>query len=159
MVRICFVCLGNICRSPTAEGVMQHLVEAADLTEHIELDSAGTGAYHVGERPDRRSAAAARQRGVELRGRARQFEAADFDEFDHVVAMDLSNLRDLTGLCRSSSDRAKLSLLRDFDPESPKGSSVPDPYYGGPGGFDEVLDICEAGCRHLLARLRQDHGW
>jgi len=159
MVRICFVCLGNICRSPTAEGVMQHLVEAADLTEHIELDSAGTGAYHVGERPDRRSAAAARQRGIELRGRARQFEAADFDEFDHVVAMDQSNFRDLSGLCRSSSDRTKLSLLRDFDPESPKGSSVPDPYYGGPGGFDEVLDICEAGCRHLLAQLRQDHGW
>lgn len=153
------MCLGNICRSPTAEGVMQHLVEAADLTEHVELDSAGTGAYHVGERPDRRSAAAARQRGIELRGRARQFEVSDFDEFDHVVAMDQANFRDLAGLCRSHADRAKLSLLRDYDPESPKGSSVPDPYYGGPGGFDEVLDICEAGCRHLLARLRQDHGW
>ena len=158
-MRILAVCLGNICRSPSAEGVMQHLVEAADLTGHIQLDSAGTGAYHVGERPDRRSAAAARQRGIELRGRARQFEASDFDEFDHVVAMDQANLRELAGLCRSQADRAKLSLLRDFDPESPKGSSVPDPYYGGPGGFDEVLDICEAGCRHLLARLRQDHGW
>src|SRR5690348_5047010 len=108
MVKICFVCLGNICRSPTAEGVMQHLVEAADLTEHIELDSAGTGAYHVGERADRRSAAADRQRGIELLGRSRQFEAADFDEFDHVVAMDHSKFRDLSGLCRSSSDRAKL---------------------------------------------------
>lgn len=138
---------------------MQHLVEAAALTEHIELDSAGTGAYHVGERPDRRSAAAARQRGIELKGRARQFEAPDFDEFDYVVAMDASNLKDLTGLCRSPGDRAKLSLLRDFDPDSPKGSSVPDPYYGGPGGFGEVLDICDAGCRHLLALLRRENGW
>jgi protein-tyrosine phosphatase len=138
---------------------MQHLVEAAALTEHIELDSAGTGAYHAGERPDRRSAAAARQRGIELRGRARQFEASDFDDFDHVVAMDASNLNDLTRLCRSSEDRGKLSLLRDFDPASPKGSSVPDPYYGGPGGFDEVLDICEAGCTHLLAHLRRENGW
>jgi len=138
---------------------MQHLVEAAALTEHIELDSAGTGAYHVGERPDRRSAAAARQRGIELKGRARQFEASDFDEFDYVVAMDASNLKDLTGLCRSAGDRARLSLLRDFDPDSPKGSSVPDPYYGGPGGFDEVLDICDAGCRHLLALLRRENGW
>ncbi len=153
------MCLGNICRSPTAEGVMQHLVEAADLTQHIELDSAGTGAYHVGERPDRRSAAAAQRRGIELRGRARQFEVSDFDAFDHVVAMDQANFVDLTRLCRSAADRAKLSLLRDHDPESPKGSDVPDPYYGGAGGFDEVLDICEAGCRHLLARLRQDHGW
>lgn len=138
---------------------MQHLVEAAALTEHIELSSAGTGAYHVGERPDRRSAAAARERGVELKGRARQFEASDFDAFDFVVAMDTSNLKNLTELCRSDDDRAKLSLLRDFDPASPKGSSVPDPYYGGPGGFDEVLDICEAGCRHLLAQLRRENGW
>jgi protein-tyrosine phosphatase len=138
---------------------MQHLVEAEGLTAHIELDSAGTGAYHVGERPDRRSAAAARQRGIELPGRARQFQASDFDEFDHVIAMDQSNLKDLTRLCRSPADRAKLSLLRDYDPESPKGSSVPDPYYGAAGGFDEVLDICEAACRHLLARLRQEHGW
>ena len=138
---------------------MQHLVEAADLTAHIELDSAGTAAYHVGERPDRRSAAAARQRGIELPGRARQFEVSDFDEFHYVVAMDQANFRDLMGLCRSAEDRAKLSLLRDHDPESPKGASVPDPYYGGARGFDEVLDICEAGCRHLLARVRQDHGW
>lgn len=138
---------------------MQHLVEAAGLSEHIALDSAGTGAYHVGERPDRRSAAAARQRGIELPGRARQFEASDFDDFDYVIAMDQSNFDNLLRLCRSAEDRAKLSLLRDYDPESPKGSSVPDPYFGGPGGFDEVLDICEAGCRHLLARIRQDHGW
>lgn len=159
MVRVCFVCLGNICRSPTAEGVMRALIERAGLTEHVELDSAGTGAYHVGERPDRRSAAAARQRGIELRGRARQFEISDFDEFDYIVAMDAANYRDLRVLCRTDDHAEKLSLLRDFDPDSPRGSSVPDPYYGGARGFDDVLDICEAGCRHLLERLRETHGW
>ena len=159
MVRICFVCLGNICRSPTAEGVMQYLVERAGLDEHVQLDSAGTSAYHQGERPDRRSAEAALRRGIELRGRARQFDASDFDDFDYVVAMDKANLRDLTQLCRSAADRTKLSLLRDHDPESPNGSGVPDPYYGGDDGFDRVLDICEAGCRHLLERLRRDHGF
>lgn len=159
MVRVCFVCLGNICRSPTAEGVMQALVEDAGLTEHIELDSAGTGAYHVGEPPDRRSTAAARQRGIQLRGRARQFEVSDFEDFDYIVAMDAANYRDLRTLCRSDRDAEKLSLLRDFDPESPRGSGVPDPYYGGARGFDDVLDICEAGCRHLLERLRRTHGW
>lgn len=158
MVRICFVCLGNICRSPTAEGVMQHLVTRAGLSEHIELDSAGTSAYHIGERPDRRSAEAARRRGIELVGRSRQFDACDFDDFHYVVAMDTSNLRDLKGLARSQADRDKLSLLRDFDPDSPRGASVPDPYYGGVDGFDEVLDICEAGCRHLLAHVREEHG-
>lgn len=158
MVRICFVCLGNICRSPTAEGVMQLLVERAGLVERIELDSAGTSAYHIGERPDRRSAEAAKRRGIELCGRARQFDPQDFDDFDYVVAMDKANLRDLSDLCRSAVDRNKLSLLRDYDPESPKGSGVPDPYYGGEDGFDRVLDICEAGCRHLLEQLRRDHG-
>ncbi len=159
MVRICFVCLGNICRSPTAEGVMAMLVERAGLTERIELDSAGTSAYHIGERPDRRSAEAARRRGIELRGRARQFVTSDFDDFDYVVAMDKANLRDLEVLCRSVADRNKLSLLRDYDPESPKGAGVPDPYYGGEDGFDRVLDICEAGCRQLLEQLRRNHGW
>jgi protein-tyrosine phosphatase len=158
MLRICFVCLGNICRSPTAEGVMQHLIEQAGLADRIELDSAGTGAYHVGEKPDRRSAGAALRRGIQLRGCARQFERSDFDDFDYVVAMDSSNHRDLLALCRSADDRGKVSLLRDFDPASPRGASVPDPYFGGERGFDEVLDICQAACEHLLARLRREHG-
>ncbi len=136
---------------------MQSLVEAAKLEQQIELDSAGTAAYHVGERPDRRSASAARRRGIELRGRARQFEVSDFEDFHYVVAMDSSNHRDLMRLARTEGERSKVSLLRDFDPASERGSSVPDPYYGGEDGFDRVLDICEAGCRHLLERLRQEH--
>src|SRR5690606_1029303 len=107
MVRICFVCLGNICRSPTAEGVMLRLVNAAGLTDQIELDSAGTSAYHVGEPPDRRSKQAARRRGTELLGRSRQFEASDFDEFDYVVAMDRNNLQELRQLADTPARREK----------------------------------------------------
>lgn len=137
---------------------MQYLIDEAGLSEHIELDSAGTSAYHVGDRPDRRSAATARRRGIELRGRARQFEASDFDEFDYVVAMDRTNLEELRRLAQHERHHAKLSLLRDFDSESPPGSNVPDPYYGGDDGFARVLDICEAGCRELLAEVRRRHG-
>lgn len=157
-IRVCFVCLGNICRSPTAEGVMRHLVEQEGLGDWLAIDSAGTAAYHVGERPDPRTRAAAAKRGIRVDGRARQFEAADFDRFDHVVAMDRSNLRKLEALAPTAEARAKLSLLRDHDPHAPPGSEVPDPYYGGEDGFDEVLDICLAGCRGLLERLRATHG-
>ncbi len=153
-IRVCFVCLGNICRSPTAEGVMRHLVEEHGLTGAFTIDSAGTDGYHVGERPDPRTRAAAAKRGIRVDGQARQFKAADFNRFDYVVAMDRSNLRRLGALAPTAEARAKLSLLRDHDPQSPPGSEVPDPYYGGEDGFDEVLDICEAGCRGMLERLR-----
>jgi protein-tyrosine phosphatase len=158
MVRVCFVCLGNICRSPTAEGVMRHLVNSAGLTGQIEVASAGTSAYHLGELPDRRSTQAARRRGFELTGRSQQFGPSDFDRFDYVVAMDRSNLRDLRALVANEEQANKLVLLRDCDPESPPGSNVPDPYFGGEEGFDHVLDVCEAGCRHLLQRIKREHG-
>ena len=156
MARICFVCLGNICRSPTAEGVMQALVEEAGLSARFVLDSAGTSGYHQGEPADSRSIAAARRRGYSLESRSRQFKASDFSRFDYVVAMDQSNLSGLEQLASSEPERAKLHLLRDFDEASPEGAEVPDPYYGGPGGFDRVLDICEAGCRGLLAHVRRE---
>ena len=155
-VRVCFVCLGNICRSPTAEGIFRQRVHEAGLEGRFRVESAGTGGYHVGEPPDARAAATARGRGVELSGRARQFRARDFRRFDHVVAMDAENRRDLLALAPDDEARAKVSLLRDFDPESPSGAAVPDPYYGGDGGFDEVFDVCDAACRGLLARLRLD---
>ncbi len=158
MIRICFVCLGNICRSPTAEGVMRRLLSEEGLANAVSVESAGTAAYHVGERPDPRSRAAAARRGVRVDGKARQFKARDFERFDYVVAMDRSNLGRLEELAPSAQAQAKLSLLRDHDPGSPPGSEVPDPYYGGERGFDEVLDICEAGCRGLLAHLRASHG-
>ena len=159
-IRVLFVCMGNICRSPTAEAVFRRTVDKAGLNHVIECASAGTHDYHIGEPPDQRAQLAASRRGYDMSNlRGRKVGPKDFESFDYVVAMDASNLKDLTGLCRSPGDRAKLSLLRDFDPDSPKGSSVPDPYYGGPGGFGEVLDICDAGCRHLLALLRRENGW
>ena len=151
-VRICFVCLGNICRSPTAEGVFSHLVQGRGIAADFELDSAGTSAYHIGEAPDRRSTAAARRRGIHLGGAARQFVAADFDRFDYVVAMDSSNLTDMRRLAPSPEHEAKLSLIRDWDANS-RGQDVPDPYYGGPSGFDDVLDICLRACEGLLQHI------
>jgi protein-tyrosine phosphatase len=155
-VRLLFVCLGNICRSPTAEGVMRSLVEREDLSGLIELDSAGTGSWHVGSAPDRRASAAARARGIRLAGRARQVRARDLHEFDLVLAMDRSNLGELERLAAGPSEREKLRLLREFDPASARGRDldVPDPYYGASGGFEEVLDLVEAACEGLLAEVR-----
>jgi protein-tyrosine phosphatase len=153
VLRVCFVCLGNICRSPTAEGVMRHLVQQAGRAEGFEIDSAGTAAYHEGERPDRRSQATARARGVELPGRARQLRREDFRRFDHLLAMDRENLRELLRLAPDAAARAKVALLRSFDPEAPPGAEVPDPYYGGPEGFDRVFEICMAACRGFLAHV------
>jgi protein-tyrosine phosphatase len=156
-IRICFVCLGNICRSPTAEGVFVHLVRDAGLHDRLVVDSAGTAAYHAGERPDRRSLAAARARGIELPGRARQFVAADFARFDYVIAMDKKNLAELLGLAPDDDARAKVHLFRHFDPDAPRGAEVPDPYYGGGDGFETVLDICASASHGLLVHLRRAH--
>jgi protein-tyrosine phosphatase len=157
--RVLFVCLGNICRSPTAEGVMRQLVREAGLEESIELDSAGTGGWHVGSPPDARATAAARARGIVLDGSARQFVTRDFDDFDLVIAMDRSNLRELRQLASGEEERAKVRLLREFDPATrEEDPEVPDPYYGAPGGFDEVLDLVQAACAGLLERIRTPDG-
>ncbi len=158
MVEICFVCLGNICRSPTAEGVMRHLVREAGLEDKVRIDSAGTAGYHAGDLPDARARAAGARRGIEIGGRARQFKRADFERFDYVLAMDQSNYDDLVELAGSKGAGGKLHLLRSFDPAAPRGAAVPDPYYGGDDGFDDVLDMCLAACRALLARIRKEHG-
>lgn len=153
-VRVCFVCLGNICRSPTAEGVMRHLVSAMDLEARIVVDSAGTAAYHVGERADPRAREFARARGIALESHARQFVAEDFGRFDFVLAMDQENLADLRALPGAADFDGQLCLARDFDPASGNAADVPDPYYGGDRGFEEVLDLCEAVCRGLIDHLR-----
>jgi protein-tyrosine phosphatase len=158
MVRVCFVCLGNICRSPTAEGVMRALIERAGLTGAVEIDSAGTGAWHVGEPADERARAAAARRGFELTSVARQVKRADFARFDYLVAMDEENLRALERMAPDEAARGKVHLLRAFDPAAPRGAAVPDPYYGGDDGFEEVLDICEAACRGLVAHIAREHG-
>jgi protein-tyrosine phosphatase len=155
-VRLLFVCLGNICRSPTAEGVMRELVQREGLAESIEVDSAGTGSWHVGSPPDARAAAAARARGIELVGSARQVHDADFAEFDLLLAMDEGNVRNLLAIAPGEDARAKVRLLREFDPAAVAASSlsVPDPYYGGERSFDDVLDLVQAACEGLLAEIR-----
>jgi len=158
MIRVCFVCLGNICRSPTAEGIMLALVEEAGLTGHIEIDSAGTGAWHVGERADARSREVASRRGVDLPSVARRFEAPDFARFDYVIAMDADNRADLHALAPDADARKRIHMLREFDPAGPGHAPVPDPYYGGPRGFDDVFDICQAACRGLLDHIVEHHG-
>jgi protein-tyrosine phosphatase len=157
VVRVCFVCLGNICRSPTAEAVMRHIVKQEGLEDRIAISSAGTGDWHLGEPRDRRSAAVGAARGIPLAGRARQFTSASFGGCDYALAMDRSNRDALLGLARSDADRAKVRLLRSFDPAAPPDAEVPDPYYGGASGFDEVFDLCEAACRGLVAHLREEH--
>jgi protein-tyrosine phosphatase len=157
MVSVCFVCLGNICRSPTAEGVFRHLVQKAGLEHAIHVDSAGTGGYHCGEPPDSRARAAAKRRGIVVDGCARQFERSDFEKFDYVLAMDGSNLTHLEQM-RPANAKAHLGLLRGFDPSAPEGAAVPDPYYGGASGFDEVLDQCLLACQGLLEHIRREHG-
>ncbi len=163
--RILFVCLGNICRSPTAEGVMRALVREAGLEGQIELDSAGTGAWHVGNPPDERATATARDRGIALEGAARVLRCEDFDDFDLILAMDRKNLADLRRLAPDERARSKTRLLRELDPASAGlgvatggDLDVPDPYYGGPRGFERVLDLVHAACVGLLAEVRERLG-
>jgi protein-tyrosine phosphatase len=153
-MRILCVCLGNICRSPTAEGVLRTLA-ARDFPDlGLEIDSAGTADYHVGEPPDRRTVSAARRRGYDLAGlRARQVQPDDFRRFDYILAMDRSNLSELTSR-RMVGATAQLALFMSFATDHGDYEEVPDPYYGGVEDFERVLDLCEAAARGLLAKLR-----
>jgi protein-tyrosine phosphatase len=156
-MRLLFVCMGNICRSPTAEGTMRHVLLDAGLGSRVEVDSAGTGAWHVGDSADPRARAAAARRGIELPSIARQVTREDLDSFDLVLAADADNQRDLLALAgEDPRRRAKVRRLREFDPVSVETGDldVPDPYYGGAEGFDDVLDIVDAACRGLLAEIR-----
>jgi protein-tyrosine phosphatase len=155
-VRICFVCHGNICRSPTAEGIMRKLVASRGLSSLVAVESAGTGGWHVGDEPDARARQAALARGYKLESHAQQFTARFFDRFDYVLAADTDNLQQLRRMAPNAAARQKVKLLRDFDPAAPAGSEVPDPYYGGADGFELVLDVCEAACRGLLAHLESE---
>jgi protein-tyrosine phosphatase len=156
VVRVCFVCLGNICRSPTAEGVFRHLVSEAGLSSAFEIDSAGTAGYHSGELPDPRARAAGKRAGVHVGGKARQFLAADFARFDHVIAMDAANAKDLRRIAASDEASAKIRLLRSYDPAAPENAPIPDPYYGEDQGFDDVLALCRTACQYLLEEIRKE---
>ncbi len=156
-VKVLFVCMGNICRSPTAQGVFEKLVSEHALAERIVIDSAGTHAYHIGDVPDARASAAAMRRGIDLSSqRARRVSPADFDQFDYVLAMDSSNYADLSGLC-SPEQVPKLQLFLEFA-SVPDTKEVPDPYYGGATGFERVLDLIEEASAGLLETIRRQHG-
>jgi protein-tyrosine phosphatase len=149
--RVLFVCLGNICRSPAAEAVFASLAGEAGASYRFTIDSAGTGAWHVGEPADARMRQAARLRGITMTSIARQVTRDDFDRFDLIVAMDSENAAALRRLAPAG-QASKVVLFRDYDPDGP-GEDVPDPYYGGPDGFDDVLDIVTRSGRNLLAHL------
>jgi protein-tyrosine phosphatase len=157
-VRLLFVCLGNICRSPTAEGVMRHVIRDEGLDGRVQIDSAGTGGWHAGAPPDERATAAAGRRGITLGGAARKVAPEDFQTYDLIIAMDEDNRRALLALAPDEEARAKVRLLREFDPASRGGGDldVPDPYYGGERGFEHVLDLVDAATRGLLDTLRAE---
>ncbi|MCB0338169.1 MAG: low molecular weight phosphotyrosine protein phosphatase [Bdellovibrionales bacterium] len=155
-IGVLFVCLGNICRSPTAEGVFWKTVQNYNLAERIIVDSAGCEAFHVGEPPDIRSQMAASKRGVDISSqRARQISAKDFELFDYILAMDKSNLKHLQQL-KPERSKAKLSLFLNFAKEI-REQEVPDPYYGGPDGFDRVIDLIEIASLGLIEEIVEKH--
>jgi protein-tyrosine phosphatase len=153
-IRVLFVCMGNICRSPAAEIVFRHIVEAERLDDRIEIDSAGTIGYHTGNPPDKRMSATLSARGYQPKGRARQVRHEDFDDFDLILPMDHENEADLRRMLRDRQSRAEIRAFSSFCAANPLGH-VPDPYYGGAAGFEKVADIVEDGCRGLLKHLRK----
>lgn len=158
MIKVLFVCLGNICRSPLAEGIFKHYVIKEGLESKIACDSAGTSSYHLGENPDSRTIRNARKNGIELDHKARQFKYSDFENFDYILAMDNSNLQNVLKLKPASDDKSKIFLMRDFDDEAEGYKEVPDPYFGGDEGFQEVFEILERSNRNFLNHLIEKHG-
>ena len=154
MKSILFVCMGNICRSPSAEAVMKYLVEKEGLNDKIFIDSAGTIGYHEGEEADARMKKHAAKRGYDLTSIARQFRLEDFKKFDYIVAMDRENYRDILALDSEGRYRSKVFMMTDFSENGYDG--VPDPYYGGPQGFEHVLDILEDSTKGLLNKVKKD---
>lgn len=153
---VVFVCMGNICRSPTAEGVFRHVVDQRGLSNQIFIDSAGTHAYHVGEKPDSRARATANNRGIDLSSqRARKIKVQDFEQFDYVIAMDRSNYQNLTHFhddLQTSNDRSNLYLFMSFA-TGWDNEEVPDPYYGGDKGFETVFDMVQSASEGLLDHI------
>ena len=148
-MKVLFVCLGNICRSPAAEGVFLHRIKELGISSKFEVDSAGTSSFHVGERADPRMREHASKRGIELPSRARQFIKSDFKNFDAIIVMDDSNYQNCLRLAGGEDEENKVYKMADFCPQSGL-SEVPDPYYGGADGFEQVLDMVQEGSDNLL---------
>ena len=153
--KLLFVCLGNICRSPSAENIMNHLLVKRGLTDQFSCDSAGTSSYHIGSPPDRRMAKAAREQGIVLQGQARQFQPEDFERFDWILAMDNSNYRDILRLDHEGQYADKVRKICEFC-QHHSDTEVPDPYYGGEDGFRYVIDLLTDACGGFLDNLLQD---
>lgn len=148
-----FICLGNICRSPAAEGVMKHIVEREGREADFVIDSAGIGGWHVGQLPDHRMRRRGAARGYDFSSRARQFSAADFDHFDMILVMDRENYFDVTRLARTDADKQKVRMLVDYMTRHPGQQTIPDPYYGDTADFDFALDLIEDACEGLFKSL------
>lgn len=154
---ILFICLGNICRSPAAQAVMQRLVDERGLTERFYIDSAGIGGWHIGDLPDKRMRVHARPRGYELTHRARRVQASDFEDFDLIVGMDAANVDDLCSLSATIEQQNKVQMMGDYIRQYPNYDYVPDPYYEGSEGFELVLDLLEDACDNLLNRILEQN--
>ena len=155
-VRVLFVCMGNICRSPVAEGIFLHLVKTRNLSDRFEVDSCGIGDWHLGHSADPRSQDVARRNGIELACTARKIDRTrDFETFDWILAMDRQNYRDLENLSPRE-HLAKIHLMREFDPEAEERAEVPDPYYGGPTGFDSMYAMLKRSCENFLDSLERE---
>jgi protein-tyrosine phosphatase len=156
-IGVLFVCLGNICRSPLAEGVFRAVARDAGVEHRFHIDSAGTTSYHTGSPPDPRTLAVGRRRGVELDHQARQIQPSDFDRFQHIIVMDSSNLARVRRVAERAGADHEVVLLRSFDPEADGETEVPDPYFGGVDGFEEVHEMVERACAALLDHLLEQH--
>ena len=154
--KLLFVCLGNICRSPAAEGIMRHIVKREGADSDFVIDSAAIGDWHVGDLPDARMRRHGAAHGYRFDSRARQIEKADFSRFDHIIVMDGDNYKAVSRLASSDADRAKIIMMADFLRRHPGQATVPDPYYGGESGFELVIELLEDACEGLFDYLRQD---
>ena len=154
---VLFVCLGNICRSPAAQAVMQHMVDERGLSDRFYIDSAGTGGWHIGDLPDKRMRVHARPRGYELTHRARKVQPGDFEDFDLIVGMDANNVDDLRYLAATIEQQDKVVMMGDYIRRFPHHDYVPDPYYEGSEGFELVLDLLEDACENLLDRILEQN--
>ena len=152
-IKILFVCLGNICRSPAAEGIMRHLVEVEGCSHRIVVDSAGIGSWHVGQLPDYRMRRHGARHGYDFNSRARQFSVEDFLKFDYIVGMDEENMRDIQRKARNNSDKSKIICMADYLSRHPHHHEIPDPYYGSDKDFELVIDLLEDACEQLFIAL------